>query len=82
MPDNAEFDNAFKVQWESFLKHVAIGTPWPHDFLEGAKGVQLADLGLESWAKRCWLDVPPLSLDATNASADGRKDAEHPAAAR
>ena len=84
VPDNAEFDNAFKVQWESFLRHVAAGGPWPHDFLEGAKGVQLADLGLESWAKRCWLDVPPLSLDAaTNAAGNGRGDAEHrPAAAR
>jgi predicted dehydrogenase len=67
VPDNAEFDNAFKVQWESFLTHVAIDTPFPHDFLEGARGVQLADLGLQSWAERRWLDVPALSLDAAGA---------------
>ena len=60
VPDNAEFDNAFKVQWESFLRHVADDAPFIHDFYEGAKGVQLAELGLESWAKKTWLDVPTL----------------------
>ncbi|MBV9880126.1 MAG: Gfo/Idh/MocA family oxidoreductase [Gemmatirosa sp.] len=87
VPDNAEFDNAFKVQWESFLKHVAIDTPFPHDFLEGAKGVQLADLGLRSWAERRWIDVPALTLDTPagpndGANGAGRVDAEHPAATR
>jgi predicted dehydrogenase len=61
VPDNTEFDNAFKVQWEGFLRHVADDTPFMHDFFEGAKGVQLAELGLESWAKKCWVDVPPLN---------------------
>jgi predicted dehydrogenase len=61
VPDNAEFDNAFKVQWEMFLRHVAIDEPFVHDFLEGAKGVQLAELGLRSWAEKRWLDVPPLA---------------------
>src|SRR4051812_8798031 len=63
VPDNAEFDNAFKVQWEMFLRHVATGEPFAHDFLEGAKGVQLAELGLRSWAERRWLDVPVLEAD-------------------
>ena len=62
VPDNAEFDNAFKVQWEMFLRHVVEDAPFPHDFLEGARGVQLAELGLESWRKRCWVDVPELAL--------------------
>jgi len=60
MPTNQVFDNAFKVQWELFLKHVVLGSPFPWTLLEGAKGVQLAELGLESWAQRRWLDVPPL----------------------
>ncbi|HEV8499547.1 MAG TPA: Gfo/Idh/MocA family oxidoreductase [Gemmatimonadaceae bacterium] len=60
VPDNAEFDNAFKVQWEAFLRHVAEDAPFMHDFFEGAKGVQLGELGLESWAKKAWLDVPAL----------------------
>jgi hypothetical protein len=28
--------------------------------LEGAKGVQLAELGLKSWKKRAWVDVKKL----------------------
>jgi hypothetical protein len=28
----------------------------------GAKGVQLAELGLKSWAERRWLDVPALEF--------------------
>jgi predicted dehydrogenase len=59
-PDSGDFDNAFKAQWELFLRHVAAGAPFPHDFCEGAKGVQLAELGLKSWAERRWVDVPPL----------------------
>jgi len=62
VPDNQIFDNAFKVQWEMFLKHVAFDEPWPYGLLEGAKGVQLAELGLQSWAERRWLDVPDLSV--------------------
>jgi predicted dehydrogenase len=61
VPDNAEFDNAFKVQWEMFMRHVAADEPYIHDFHEGAKGVQLAELGLQSWAERRWLDVPDLA---------------------
>ena len=60
VPDNQVFDNGFKVQWELFLRHVAEDAPFPHDFLEGARGVQLAELGLQSWHQRCWIDVPEL----------------------
>jgi predicted dehydrogenase len=62
VPNNTEFDNAFKVQWELFLRHVALDEPFPWDLLAGAKGVQLAELGLRSWQERCWVDVPELSL--------------------
>jgi len=54
------FDNAFKVQWELFLRHVVTGEPFRWDLLEGAKGVQLAEIGMESWKRRCWMDVPEL----------------------
>ena len=60
VPDNRDFDNAFKVQWERFLRYVARGDPFPHGLLEGAKGVQLAELGLDSWRQRRWLEVPEL----------------------
>jgi predicted dehydrogenase len=59
VPD-ANYDNAFKVQWEMFLKHVAGEGPFRWGLLEGAKGVQLAELGLKSWKQRKWLDVPKL----------------------
>jgi predicted dehydrogenase len=62
VPDNQEFENAFKVQWEMFLKHVELGTPFVHDLLEGAKGVQLADLALASNREGRWMDVPTLVI--------------------
>jgi len=58
VPDQGAFDNAFKVQWELFLKHVVTGSPFPWSLAEGAKGVQLAELGLKSWAERRWVEVP------------------------
>ena len=60
VPAQQVFDNAFKVQWEMFLRHVVKDEPWQYSLLEGAKGVQLAEKGLESWAKRAWVDVPEL----------------------
>ena len=62
VPDNEEFDNGFKVQWELFLRHVATGSAYPWDLLEGAKGVQLAELGLRSAQEGRRLDVPALEL--------------------
>ncbi|KKB78705.1 oxidoreductase [Devosia soli] len=62
VPDNWPADNGFKVQWEMFLKHVAEDAPWPYGLEAGAKGVQLAELGLKSWAERRWLDVPKLEF--------------------
>jgi hypothetical protein len=55
-----EFDNAFKLQWELFLRHVAGEGAFRWNLLEGAKGVQLAELGLQSWRRKRWLDVPKL----------------------
>ena len=60
VPEQEPYDNAFKVQWEMFLRHVVLDEPFPWKLLQGAKGVQLAELGIESWAKRAWLDVPAL----------------------
>jgi len=61
VPDNTVYENAFKVQWEMFLKHVVLDTPFPHTFVDGARGVQLAELGLQSWVERRWLDVPVIN---------------------
>ncbi|NYS26163.1 Gfo/Idh/MocA family oxidoreductase [Rhodobacteraceae bacterium 2376] len=62
VPDNWPADNGFKVQWEMFLRHVAEDAPWPYGLEAGAKGVQLAALGLQSWKERRWLDVPALEF--------------------
>jgi len=62
VPDNQVFDNGFKVQWELFLTAVATGQPFRWDLAEGAKGVQLAGLALESSAKGQRVSVPPLPL--------------------
>ncbi len=60
VPEQETFDNAFKVQWEMFLRHVVLDEPFRYTLLEGAKGVQLAELGLESSDKRQWIDLPDL----------------------
>ena len=62
VPDNQAYPNGFRVQWEMFIRHLAEGTPWQYDLVEGAKGVQLAELGLRSWRERRWLDVTPLEI--------------------
>jgi predicted dehydrogenase len=61
VPDNQKFENGFKAQWEMFLKHVACDAPFAWDLFAGARGVQLAALGLQSWHERRWLDVPELT---------------------
>ena len=59
-PDVPAWGNAFKAQWELFLRHVAGEGPFRWGLMEGARGVQLAELGLKSWRQRKWLDVPNL----------------------
>ncbi len=60
VPNQQTYDNAFKTQWELFLRHVTRDEPFRWNLLEGAKGVQLAEKGIESWRKRAWVDVPAL----------------------
>jgi predicted dehydrogenase len=62
VPDQEHYDNAFKAQWELFLKHVVKDEPFPWNLLEGAKGVQLAEKGLESWAGRKWVEIDALPV--------------------
>ncbi|MFI6271644.1 Gfo/Idh/MocA family protein [Micromonospora zamorensis] len=60
VPNNEEFDNGFKVQWEAYLRHVVAGEPFRWDFLAGARGVQLAELGLRSAREGGRIEVPEL----------------------
>jgi predicted dehydrogenase len=61
VPEQQPFDNAFKIQWELFLRHVVKDEPFRWGLLEAVKGVQLAEKGIESWKKRAWVGVPPIS---------------------
>ena len=60
VPEYTVFDNAFKAEWELFIRHVCEGTPFPWNLREGAKGVQLVEAGLRSWKERRWVDVGAL----------------------
>jgi predicted dehydrogenase len=61
VPEQETYDNAFKIQWELFLRHVVLDEPFRWSLLDGAKGVQLAEVGIQSWEQRKWLDVPKLA---------------------
>jgi predicted dehydrogenase len=60
VPDNVAYDNGFKAQWEEFIRHVVEDAPYQFDLMAGARGVQLAEAGAQSWAERRWVDVPSL----------------------
>ncbi len=62
LPDNTQFDNGFKIQWEMFIRHVLEGSVFKYTLLEGAKGLQLAEAGLESWRERRWVELPEVSI--------------------
>jgi predicted dehydrogenase len=62
VPERAPYDNGFKLQWEGFLRHVVLDEPFRWDFLEAAKGIQLAELGMRSWHERRFVEVPELTL--------------------
>jgi predicted dehydrogenase len=62
VPDNAELGNGFRAEWELFLAHVVSGAPFPYDLLAGARGVQLAELGMASAREGRRMTVPELSL--------------------
>ena len=51
VPDNTEFDNGFKAQWEQFLRYVIGEGEHEYDFMAGARGVRLAEAGLQSSAE-------------------------------
>jgi predicted dehydrogenase len=62
VPNNRTFDNAFKQQWEQFVRHVVADEPFPWDFQAGARGVQLSELAHRSWQEGKRVTVPALSL--------------------
>ena len=69
VPANGDLDNGFKLQWEEFLRDVVAGRTHRFDLLSAARGVQLAELGLQSSAEGRRLDVP--TIDAVTATSAG-----------
>jgi predicted dehydrogenase len=61
VPDNEEFRNGFQEQWELFLRHVVEDAPYSWDLWAGARGVQLAELGLRAAREGRRLEVPELT---------------------
>ena len=64
LPDNDVFENGFKTQWEQFIRHVVEDAPHEYDFLAGARGVLLAEAGLESSRTGRRIDLAPLDESA------------------
>jgi len=62
VPANADLDNGFKAQWEEFLRDVVAGREHRFGLLSAARGVQLAELGLQSSAERRTIDIPEIEL--------------------
>ncbi|PCJ52005.1 MAG: oxidoreductase [Planctomycetota bacterium] len=60
MPDNKTYDNAFKIQWELFLRHLVLDEPFRWGLLEAAKGIQLAECGLQSAKEEKWITIEKL----------------------
>ena len=63
VPVDDVFQNGFRQQWEEFLTSYALGTDYPYDLLAGARGVQLAQAGLQSSREGRKVELPTLSLD-------------------
>jgi len=62
VPGTESYENGFKSQWQVFLAHAAQGRPVPWDLAQGARGVQVAALALQSSAACQRVDVRPLEL--------------------
>jgi predicted dehydrogenase len=61
VPDNLEFDNGFKAQWEEFVRDVVAGRQHRYDFFSAARGLQLAEAGLASSAEGRRVELKPLA---------------------
>ena len=60
--ESGDLENGFRAQWEEYLRDVASERKHRYDLLSGARGVQLAELGMRSSAEGRRLDVPEIVL--------------------
>ena len=62
VPLDGEPANAFRLQWEMFVRHVLEDGPFPHDLHAGARGVRVAELAARSSAERRRVEVPRVEV--------------------
>ncbi|MFV0632636.1 Gfo/Idh/MocA family protein [Demequina sp.] len=74
VPDTEDNVNGFRAQWEQFIRHVAEDAPHPYDFLAGARGMLLAEKGLESHRTGTRIDLPEISVDGVPSDAAQAQD--------
>lgn len=63
VPTNDVFLNGFRQQWQEFLTSYVTGTDYPYDLLAGARGMQLAEAGLESNRTGAKVVLDEITLD-------------------
>ncbi len=61
IPETEPYKNAFRIQWEMFLRHVIEGGDYPWNLRAGAQGVQYAEAAEQSWRSRRWIDLPEVA---------------------
>ncbi|MFG0255424.1 MAG: gfo/Idh/MocA family oxidoreductase, partial [Rhodopirellula sp. JB053] len=69
IPNNTEYDNAFKIQWELFIRHCADDGDFPWSLASAAAGVQLAEAGVQSVDQKTWVSLSNTSLRNTGEKA-------------
>ena len=62
VPSDPGVDNAFKVQWEEFLRDALAGRPHRYDLVSAARGVQLAQLCMQASAEGRRILIPEIIL--------------------
>lgn len=62
VPDNQVFENAFKKQWATFIRHVVADEPFPWDFSAGVKGLQLTEASHRSWNENRRIEIDELRV--------------------
>ncbi|MFB2597324.1 Gfo/Idh/MocA family protein [Herbiconiux sp. P17] len=62
IPDNQEFTNGFRAQWEQFLEDVVADRPHAYDLAAGVRGLQLVDAGLTSSAEGRRVEIEKVAL--------------------
>ena len=59
---DGEPGNAFRVQWEMFVRHVVEDAPFGQDLHAGARGVRVAELGMLSSEEGRRIEVPATTV--------------------